>query len=310
VSRKYLFATLKILIFLVVCGWVGWRLYESWDKIQEIPWTPNYSLLVLAGICYAVAFIPAAVFWRYAMLTLGQKPGVYEAFRAYYIGHLGKYVPGKVMVLVIRTGLVQSERTKITAAGASVFVETMTMMAVGAFIAALIAAVWFRQTEHGNLPWLLALGVMVGTMLPILPPVFHFATKRLKKFQIELEGLRFRTLAFGWLFNIPLWIMLGFSLWLTMLGFGMKSESVIAELPTCILAVSLSIVAGFASMLPAGLGSREAVMIFVLIATPPIGLLESAGGVAIVVVTVHRIISLLSELTVSAILAWKPKPHN
>jgi len=302
VIKKHLFATLKILIFLVVCGWVGWRLYESWDKIQEIPWTPNYSLLVLAGICYAVAFIPAAVFWRYAMLTLGQKPGVYEAFRAYYIGHLGKYVPGKVMVLVIRTGLVQSERTKITAAGASVFVETMTMMAVGAFVAALIAAIEFRQTEHGNLPWLLALGIMVGTMLPILPPVFHFVAQKCK---IQLEGLSFRTLAIGWILNIPVWIMLGVSLWLTMQGLGIKSESVITELPFFILAISLSIVAGFVSMLPAGLGSREAVMILVLatfFATHPTGAIEPLGT-AIIVATVHRIISILSELTVSAILA-------
>ena len=305
VTKKHLFTAIKILIFLVVCGCVGWKLYTSWDGIRAVQWTPNYLLLTLAGICYAVAFIPAAVFWRYAMQTLGQKPGLYEAFRAYYIGHLGKYVPGKAMVLVIRTGLVQSERTKITAAGASVFVETMTMMAVGAFVAALIAVIGFRQTEHGNLPWLLALGVMVGTVLPILPSVFHFAAKKLKKFNVALEGLSFKTLAIGWLLNVPVWMMLGVSLWLTMLGLGVKSESFLTELPFCILAISLSIVAGFASMLPAGLGSREAVLLFVLIATPPIGVLESTG-IAVVVVTVHRVISILSELTVSAVLAWKP----
>jgi len=309
VTKKHLFAALKILIALVVCGCVGWKLCTSWNEIKEFPWTPNYPVLVLAGICYAVAFIPAAVFWRYAIQTLGQKPGLYETFRAYYIGHLGKYVPGKAMVLIIRTGLLNHEKTKITAAGASVFVETMTMMAVGAFIAALIAAVWFRQTEHGNLPWLLALGVMVGTMLPILPPVFHFVAKRLKKFKVELEGLSFKTLAVGWVLNIPVWIVLGVSLWLTMQGLGVESESVIAELPTCILAVSLSIVAGFVSMLPAGLGSREAVMILILtlfFTTHPIGAIEPSG-IATVVVTVHRMISILSELVVSAILAFSLK---
>jgi len=303
-TKKHLFAALKILIFLVVCGWVCLRLYESWDRIREIPWAPDYPLLALAGICYAVAFVPAAFFWRYVMKTLGQNPGKYEAFRAYYIGHLGKYVPGKVMVLVIRTGLLNHERTKITTAGASVFVETMTMMAVGAFVAALIAVIGFRQTEHGNLPWLLALGAMVGTMLPVLPPVFHFIAK---KCRIQLEGLSFKTLVVGWLLNIPVWIMLGISLWLTTQGLGMRSESVITELPFFILAISLSIVAGFASMLPAGLGSREAVMIFVLtafFATHPTGAIEPSG-IAIVVVAVHRIISILSELTVSAMLARK-----
>ena len=303
--KKRLFTAIKILIFLVVCGCVGWKLYASWGEIREFPWTPNYLLLALAGICYAIAFIPAAVFWRYAMQTLGQTPGCYETFRAYYIGHLGKYVPGKAMVLIIRTGLLNHERTKIAAAGASIFVETMTMMAVGAFVAALIAVIGFRQTEHGNLPWILALGVMIGTMLPILPPVFHFAAK---KCRIQLEGLSFKTLTVGWVLNVPVWIMLGVSLWLTMQGLGIKSQSVITEIPFCMLAISLSIVVGFASMLPAGLGSREAVMILVLttfFAAHPTGAVEPSGT-AIIVVTVHRIISILSELTVSAMLAWKP----
>ena len=305
-TKRQLFALIKLLIFLAVCGSVGWKLYGSWNEIQKVQWTPNYLLLTLAGICYAVAFIPAAIFWRYALKTLGQKPGIYEAFRAYYVGHLGKYVPGKVMVLVIRTGLLNHERTKITTAGASIFLETMTMMAVGAFVAALIVVFWLRQTEHGTWLSLWALGIMAGTMLPILPPVFHFAAKRCR---IELEGLTFRTLAVGWMLYIPVWFMLGVSLWLTMRGFGMQSESVIGELPICILAISFSIVLGFASMIPGGFGVREWGMALVLIpffTVHPIGTIDPTLT-ALVIVAAHRMISILSELTVSAVLAWKPK---
>jgi len=313
VNKKYLFAAIKILIFLVVCGWVGWELHKAWDKVQEVPWVLNYPLLALAGICYIVAYIPAAIYWRYAMQTLGQKPGRYEAFRAYYIGHLGKYVPGKAMVLIIRTGLIQSERTKITAAGASVFLETMTMMAVGAFVAAMTVALimlfGFHQLEDRNWWMLWALGIMVGIVLPILPPVFHFVTRRLKRFNIELEGLTFKTLAVGWMLNIPVWVMLGVSLWLIMQGLGIESKSVMNELPICILAISLSIVVGFASMLPAGLGSREAVMVLVLtplVAAHPLGA-EAPTAIAIAIATAHRVMSILSELTISAILARNAK---
>jgi len=316
VNKKYLFAAIKILIFLVVCGWVGWELHKAWDRIQEVPWVLNFPLLILAGVCYIVAYVPAAIYWRYAMKTLGQKPGRYEAFRAYYIGHLGKYVPGKAMVLIIRTGLITSERTKMTAAGASVFLETMTMMAVGTFVAALTMALivlsGLHQFEQGNWWMLWVLGIMVGTVLPILPPVFHFVTRKLKKFNIELEGLTFKTLAVGWMLNIPVWLMLGVSLWLTMQGLGIESKSVITELPICVLAISLSIVIGFASMLPAGLGSREAVMILVLtplVAVHPMGA-AAPTAVAIAIVTAHRVMSILAELTISAILAWNRTPRN
>lgn len=304
--RKHLFLAFKILIALVVFGGVSRELYKSWDKIQHIQWDPNYLILVFSGICYAAAFIPAAVFWRYAMQTLGQKPDVYEAFRAYFIGHLGKYVPGKVMVLIIRSGLLNHERTTIPVAAASVFLETMTMMAVGGFVAASIGALWFRQHEHlvnnGKLLTLLTFGFLCCMVLPILPPVFHFIAK---KCRIAFEGLRFRTLAVGWILNVPVWIMLGVSLWLTMigLGFGMKNVSIFTELSFCTLAISGSIVVGFASMLPGGFGSRELTLMYMLtlfFTTHPIEGIEPMA-IAIAIAAVHRLVSILSELIVSAL---------
>ena len=304
-SKKRLITAVKILIVLIICGGIGHALYKSWDAIQQHDWNPNYWLLVLSGICYAVAYIPAAIYWRYIMQTLGQMPGIYETFRAYYIGHLGKYVPGKVMVLIVRTGLLNHQRTKISAAGASVFVETMTMMAVGAFVAALIALFLLQQVEHGHWLMLLAFGTMLGTMLPILPPVFQFAANKLKKYKIEFEGLKFKTLAAGWMLNVPVWMMLGVSLWLTMLGLGMTSESIFAELPFCMMAISFAVVVGFITMLPGGLGMRELALLTIL--TPfftarPIEGIDPAT-MALIIVVVQRFISILAELAVSAILA-------
>jgi uncharacterized membrane protein YbhN (UPF0104 family) len=304
VLKKRLIIAIKIFIALIVFGWVGWELYKSWGKIQQIHWAPNYFLLILSGICYAVAYVPAAMYWRYAMRTLGQETGLYETFRAYYIGHLGKYVPGKVMVLIIRTGLLNHQRLKKRVVAASIFMETMTMMAVGAFVAAFIMLIWLRDLEQSAWLTYLALGTLAGTVLPILPPIFVFAAK---KCSIELEGLSFKTLAVGWLLNIPLWIILGISLWLTMLGFGMESQSILTELPFCTLAISFSVVLGFASMLPGGLGTREAAMLLVLtpfFTTHPVGDIDPAA-MALVIVIVQRIISILAELTVSALLAWK-----
>jgi len=307
-SKKRLVLLLKISILLVVFGAVGWKLYESWDKIGEIDWDPDYLLLMLSGICYAVAYIPAALYWRYALKTLGQKPGRYETFRAYYIGHLGKYVPGKVMVLVIRSGLLNLERTKLSTAAASVFLETMTMMAVGAFVAAVIALLllWQGTLELPHRLTLLTLGIMCGTVLPILPPVFHFVAK---KCRIELKALRFRTLAVGWILNIPVWFMLGINLWLIMLGFGLESQSIVMELLYCTLAVSMAVVLGFATLIPAGFGSREVVAVFILapfFQTHPLPIgVDDPVVMAGVVVAVQRIISILSELTVAALLARK-----
>ena len=162
------------------------------------------------------------------------------------------------------------------------------------------------QVQHSNSLMLLALGVMCGTMLPILPPVFHFVAT---KCRIELEGLRFRTLAVGWLCNIPVWLMLGVSLWITMLGLGIQSNGVFHDVLYCTLTVSMAVVLGFATPVPGGLGAREAAMVLFLVpffvAHPQMIGTADPTGMAIVIATVQRMISILSELAVSAILFKK-----
>ena len=82
---------------------------------------------------YLVGLLPEGLFWQRALRAMGQEAPLGRTLRAYYIGHLGKYVPGKAMVVVLRTGLICGPGVDAGIAAASVFLETLTMMAVGAF---------------------------------------------------------------------------------------------------------------------------------------------------------------------------------
>ena len=86
------------------------------------------------------------------------------------IGHLGKYVPGKAMVVILRAGMIRGPGVDAPLAVVSVFFETLTMMAVGALMAAGIVAVWFRGQP---LLFWASLGMMAVAGLPTLPPVFR-----------------------------------------------------------------------------------------------------------------------------------------
>jgi uncharacterized membrane protein YbhN (UPF0104 family) len=68
----------------------------------------------------------------------------------------------------------------------------------------------------------------------------------------------------------------------------------------------MAVVLGFATPIPGGLGAREAAMVlflvpFLMALSTMIGDADPKG-MAIVIATVQRLISILSELTVSAIL--------
>ena len=61
-----------------------------------------------------------------------------DILRAYNVGHLGKYVPGKMMVPVLRSGLLQGPDMSPGKVVISVVYETISTMAVGGWVALLL----------------------------------------------------------------------------------------------------------------------------------------------------------------------------
>ena len=59
----------------------------------------------------------SAWFWRSLLASSGHTLGWWPLLRAYFCGHLGKYIPGKAGVLVIRAGLLKSSGVPAATAG-------------------------------------------------------------------------------------------------------------------------------------------------------------------------------------------------
>ena len=221
------------------------------------------ALLYLAGLA------PCCVFWHRTLWAMGQRPTWRESMRAFWIGHLGKYVPGKAMVVILRTGLVYSERVNRTVAATSVFIETLTMMAVGAFVAAVILLL---TSDHVVLTWL-AVGLMLLSGVPTYPPMFRRVVRWLQVHranpQIDeaMAGVDCRLMAFGWLIISVGWVVLGISLWATLRAIpGAEPDWLesLRELPLLTAAVGLAMVAGFLSLIPGGLGVRDWILMTLL----------------------------------------------
>ncbi len=264
--KKWLLRALKLLILVLVVWFVRRTLLEAWDQLhageQEWHFRPGWA--AIAGVLYLVGLLPAAVFWYRVLRVLGQDARFGESMRAYFVGHLGKYVPGKAMVVVIRTGMIRGRRVNTGVAAASVFFETLTMMAVGAFLAAAILAVGFRgQTAK----FWGAVGLMVLAGLPTLPPVFKRLAKAVGVGKSDpavaekIDRLGFGTLLTGWGLMALGWFILGLSYWATLRAMDLPGLDPIGELPRYTASVSLAMVAGFLLLvLPGGIGVREAAL--------------------------------------------------
>lgn len=310
--RKWIMLCAKLAILGLVVWGVRRSLSGGIEQLREHPISIDYRWLVVAGGVYLLGMLPSGFFWYRILHRLDQRPRLGETLRAYYIGHLGKYVPGKALVVILRTGLIRSRRVDATLAAVSVFLETLTMMAVGALVAAILLGLLFRDQWQNVL---LALVMAVGAGVPTLPRVFRFLVGRMgiTKFNPDvlkkLQNIDLRLMAIGWVGIAFGWFLLGLSLWATLRAMGLHGDSA-SDLALLTATVALAMVGGFLSLIPGGLGVRDALVIHLVMlylshagASPAnLTAADTPQAHAIVAAVLLRIVWLVAELLIAGVV--------
>lgn len=288
----------KLIVFALLVVFVSSTIKSGYEQLQKQPVTIEWPWLVAAGALYLVGMVPSGIFWFRLLHALGQTPSFLATMRAFMIGHLGKYVPGKAMVIVLRAGLLRGHQVDTRVATVSIFLETLTMMAVGAGLSAMILIV--RYPHQWKLT-LLAMGLMLGAGLPTLPPVFRLLVRLVRgrlpaSEEVKLDAISFRMMLQGWL-GIGLgWCLMGLSLWATLRSIGVTDVH-LEDFPLLVASVALALVAGFLSLMPGGAFVRE--MILTQLMFPRFG-----SATALVSAVLLRLVWLVAELLISGILYY------
>ena len=257
---------------------------ESVPDLLRLDW----RLVGGAFICYLLGLIPGGVVLYEATRVLGYRVGLREAISAQIVGHLGKYVPGKAMVVVIRAGRLVGEGVPILAGSIAVFLETLLMMAVGAALAGCL--VFFLPVERW-IAWVALIGGIAAT-IPTLPPLLKWVVRKAgmaesestepgggetstatdpRKRALNAISHDWRFFVSAWFWQLIAWGLIGASfacLVESIPGAAREYSSLVVYLSST-AAIALAMVAGFASLLPGGAGVRELTLAIVL--TPVIG---------------------------------------
>jgi uncharacterized membrane protein YbhN (UPF0104 family) len=305
---RHLITALKLGVFALLCWAIYHALTTGSAQLNEHVWHVEPWWLVASGALYLAGMLPPALFWHRVLVQTGQPAGMMESVRAYYISQLGKYVPGKWMVILLRRVLLRDPKVEHTVVAASVFFETFTFLAVGAALSTVLLLIW-----HTSQTLLIAeaLGSLVLLGVPTIPFVFEFLLRKLGVTRLNpTAGKKFRRITWGNLIagwgSISIgWLLQGASLWATLRGLGATNSGPLQDLPLDTAAVALSIVAGFLSQIPGGLAVREWVSA---------QLIEPTYGesMAIVSAIIYRLVLVVSELSISIILyvvGWRRMPR-
>jgi len=279
IAKKQAVRAVKAALGVLVLVAVGWHVKRTWDEIQAKGGPPPIAPAWVAAsiVLYLCGIALLALYFVRVMAATATPIGRYAGTRAYVVSHLGKYVPGKAVVVVMRVGMSAASGARASTAAFATFYETLVMMATGGLLAFATltfgptGTAFMRTPPFGPIPalrlplGLLGLAMGVGFFAMVLPSVFPrlSALARMPFPDVgpdALPRLSWRLLAEGAIFSIAGWIAMGLSQVAILLALS-PSGLPLSLWPAAIGSVALATVAGFVvAVSPGGLGVREWVL--------------------------------------------------
>ncbi len=264
------------------------------------------ELLVPAGILYLLAQCCWGAFWVRLLKAEGVPVTWYAGYRAYFVSQFGKYIPGKVMVIFMRVGMLRHSGGNPLAVAVTATYETLTSMASGAMLGVLLlpylgvlpVAISGKTTA---LVAIAALPVVLGVLNKLAARI---AARKRSPDARPLPAPSLLLLTQGLLHGVCGWCLLGLSLALVIESVGLNADGIAETYPADLGAVALSYVAGFVILVaPGGLGIREFVLQEAL--TPRFALTldtQTAAGLAVIIALLLRLSWTVAELVVALVL--------
>ena len=329
-------------LFLLVLWFVATQAQTLWDANRDIDVQIDWKYLVAAGILSQLSWLPSTWFWQRLIKLLGDKNlDRYPLIRAYFCGSLGKYVPGKAAVILIRSALAKKHGVSFVRASIASVVEAGAVMLVGCVVTVVFAVTvvppdavptWFidavprESTSWSSL--LLAVVLLILAMPIVAVPanwIFAKITRIIEKRSqcvsssdanvnsAEETGNRESpdptTSKLTWQFLVAASLMFALS-WA---GHGLSLLLVLRSMNPEILTINAWTIATaaaaagtsigfFAVFAPGGLAVREGLIITML--APSMG-----GPIAVAAAGLYRLASLIAE-SIAALILYVVRPRG
>ena len=320
-------------LFLLVLWYVGTQARSLWDVNRDIDVRVDWKYLVVAGILSQLSWLPSTWFWQRLIELLGDRNlRRYPLIRAYFCGSLGKYVPGKAAVILIRSALAKRHGVSFVRASIASMVEAGAVMLVGCVVTIALAVtvippeavpVWFIEAvPRETTSWshlLIAVAVLLMAM-PIVAMPANWIFKKItriveKRSRQDLQPdsgdddvsaeqatdestsgkLTWRFLAAASLMFALSWAGHGLSLLLVLRAMNPEVMTIDNWLISTAAAAAGTSIGFFAVFAPGGLAVREGLIITML--APSTG-----GPIAVAAAGLYRLVSLAAECGIAVTL--------
>lgn len=214
--------------------------------------------LALGLVLAAAAMVAIAAWWRHALRLLGEDVPMHQVVARYFVGEVGKYLPGGVWTVVGRAELLRRYGIRRAAAYGSVALSLLALyLSALLVVAAGLPVLVSGGDGTGPVAVLLALPLGLVALHPrVLRPSLD-AAGRLARRPLDLPIPAWRASVGLVLGYLPAWVLVGGATWAVA-----RALDPSAPLAEVAVAAVLSWVVGFLLVpVPSGAGVREAAFV-------------------------------------------------
>ncbi len=249
--------TVEPLVAAVIAGFVVVALASRWSDVA--PHVDELSLLAvgLSFVSVLVGLLASMQAWRRLLADFGSQLPLRASVWVFFVGHLGKYVPGSVWAVAVQTRLGERfgvPKARTVAVGA----VNMAVGVLSGILVALLTLPFVAPDEVRRFGWLVALVPLL--LLLLRPRTLTWALAKVRRPLEHEPSWRGVTGALGWM--AVMWGCFGVHVWLLARDLGGTGA---ALLPLALGAFAAAWTAGFLVVVaPAGAGVRDAGLLLFL----------------------------------------------
>ena len=255
---------------LGVLGFLAVYLVRNGSEVLAHPWRVDWTGLALATACVLAAYSGFVLSWRRILGRLGGPLGALDAHRIWYIGNLGRYVPGKVLQLAGTAYLARAKGVSPVLTVSASLTSQAFVLCAALVVAALTLPELAAETGGLGALWPIGLAVAGALLLFVLTPGLDFAYRVALRLLGRSEY--FETLPVGEKLvlltgNLLAWLAFGAGFWLFVRAVAPIEADTL--LPMIGISAAGYAVGYLAVFVPGGLGVREGIYALLLAAYVP-----------------------------------------
>jgi uncharacterized membrane protein YbhN (UPF0104 family) len=259
-----------------------WAVASEWTEVTAALHSLDPEAVLLALLATVVNVALAGMVWRTVLADLGSRVSLPVAARIFFVGQLGKYLPGSVWPVVMQAELGRDHRIPRQRTATATLV-TLLLSIASALLVVLLAIPFDSRVVPPGFEW--AVILVVPLLVALHPKVLNWAVDRALRI-LGREPMEHRTslrgTALATLWAIGSWLGAGVQVYVLAVALGAPPG--IDTLSLAVGGYTLAWAVGFLVVVaPAGAGAREVALAAVL---GPV----LSGGEVIVVVLVSRLL--------------------